>query len=92
MNNHKYYIPLEIPDFDDVNLNQEDVNKCKILFEEIAISIRNRCGIFEQDIAYHTICKLKETIIESMKLNLEMVKKEYERRKNFPIGNSHLSD
>lgn len=74
------YIPLEIPPFDDINVSQEDMIKCKNLFEQIATLIRDRCGIFEIHIAYYTILKLKENVVESMKLNYEMVQEEMERR------------
>jgi len=74
------YIPLDIPPFDDINVSQEEMIKCKNLFEEIAKLIRDRCGIFEIHIAYYVSCKLKENILESMKINLEMVQEEFKRR------------
>jgi len=77
-----YYIPLEIPPFDDMDISKEEMIKCKNLFEEMAFLMRDRCGIFDIHIAYYTICKLKDCVLESMKLNLELVKEEFERRKN----------
>lgn len=74
------YIPLEIPTFDDINISKEEMLKCKNLFEELSIIMRNRCGILEIHIAYYTICKIKEMVIESMKLNLEMIIEEKKRR------------
>lgn len=77
-----YYIPLEIPPFDDIDISKEEMIKCKNLFEEMAFLMRDRCGIFEIHIVYYTICKLKDQVLESMKLNLELLKEEFERRKN----------
>lgn len=76
------YIPLQIPPFDDINVSEEDMIKCRNLFEQVATLIRDRCGIFEIHIAYYTILKLKDNILESMRLNLELVNEEFERRKN----------
>ncbi len=38
------------------------------------------CFEFDIHIAYYTICKLKDSVMESMKLNLELIKEEHERR------------
>lgn len=74
------YIPLEIPPFDDILVKEEEIIKCKNLFEQIATLIRDRCGIFEIHLAYYVTCKLKENIIESMKMNLDLVQEEFKRR------------
>ncbi len=76
------YIPLEIPPFDDIKISREEMIQCKNLFEELAIVMRDRCGIMDIHIAYYTVCKLKDMIMESMKLNLEMVIEEKKRREN----------
>lgn len=80
------YLPLEVPEFQDVNASREDIIKCKVLFENIANLIRDYCGIFEIHIAYYVSCRLKENILESMRLNLELVNEEFERRKNESNG------
>ena len=74
------YEPLEIPPFDDINISKDEMIKCKKLFEELATILRDRCGIMEIHIAYYTICKMKENIIDSMKINLEMVIEEKKKR------------
>lgn len=66
----------------DLNLPKEEIEKAKDLFEKIAILLRDECGIFEIHIAYHVICKLKESIFDSMKMNLKAITEEYKRRMN----------
>lgn len=75
-------IPLEVPPFDDINISVEEMIVCKNLFEQVATFIHDRCGIMEIHIAYYTVCKLKEMIMESMKINLEMIMEEKKRREN----------
>jgi len=72
---------FDIPNMEDLKLEKEETEKAKDLFEKISILMRNECGMFELHIAYHVILKIKEAIVDSMKLNFKSITEEYERRK-----------
>ena len=38
---HHYYTNLEIPSFEDCEINKEEIIKCKNVFEKIAILMRD---------------------------------------------------
>lgn len=76
------FIPLEIPPFNDIIVDREEMHKIKDIFEKITIILRDNCDQFEIHLAYYAVCKVKENIIESMQINYNLIQEEIERRKN----------
>lgn len=77
---HPIYTDLEVPSFDDFNLNAEEINKCKKMFEEISYLLRKNIGLMEIHLAWFISSKLKDEIKRSMDLNLIEVLNEKKRR------------
>ena len=74
------WAPFNIPEFNNLNLSEENQIKCKNLYEQICNLIRSQCGYFEVHIAHYVIHELHENINESMKQNLVMIVEEMKRR------------
>lgn len=74
------YEPLEIPSFEEFNLQEDEIKKCKKMYAELSYILRENCELMDVHLASYVSSKLKEEVKKAMQESLNAVLREAKRR------------